>query len=85
MLLLFQHITLFIEKGNLVKKSILTKSTQGKFNEKYYNHFAPDGFFWGQQYQEEQVKAYKKQDLEFIKFCKNALEKKEVIEYSCSW
>ena len=22
----------------------------------YYDHFAPDGFFWGQQFQEEQAK-----------------------------
>ena len=31
------------------------------------NYFASDGFFWGQQFQEEQVKEYKAQDEEFIK------------------
>ena len=51
----------------------------------YAENISEGGFFYGHQFQEEQVKAYKKQDLEFIKFCKNALEKKEVIEYSCSW
>ena len=51
----------------------------------YFDHFASDGFFWGQQFQEESAKEYKKQDLEFVKFCKDALEKKEVIEYSSSW
>ena len=51
----------------------------------YFDHFASDGFFWGQQFQEESAKDYKKQDLAFVKFCKDALEKKEVIEYSSSW
>ena len=67
-----------------ITKDIL-KRLENAIKEKYFHHFASDGFFWGQQYQEEQVKAYKKQDVEFIKFCKDALEKKEVIEYSCSW
>ena len=51
----------------------------------YFDYFATDGFFWGQQFQEEQVKEYKKMDLQFVKWCKKALEKGEVIEYSCSW
>jgi len=68
----------------VITKDVL-KRLENAIKEKYYNHFATDGFFWGHQFQEEQVKAYKKQDLEFIKFCKDALEKKEVIEYSCSW
>ena len=29
-----------------------------------------DGFFWGQQFQEEQVKEYKAQDEEFLKWAK---------------
>ena len=51
----------------------------------YYDHFASDGFFWGQQFQEEQVKDYEKQDKQFLKFCKETLKKGETIEYSCSW
>ena len=51
----------------------------------YYDYFASDGFFWGQQFQEEQVKEYKKMDLQFVKWCKEALKRGEVIEYSCSW
>jgi hypothetical protein len=51
----------------------------------YYDYFAPDGFFWGQQFQEEQVNAYKKQDEEFIEWCKEQLEDKEEIGYDCSW
>ena len=51
----------------------------------YYDYFASDGFFWGQQFQEEQAKEYKKQDQQFLKFCKEALKRGDVIEYSCSW
>ena len=51
----------------------------------YYDYFATDGFFWGQQFQEEQVKEYEKMDKQFLKFCKEVLKKGEIIEYSCSW
>jgi len=68
----------------IITKDIL-KRLEEAIKEKYYSYFASDGFFWGHQFQEEQVTEYKKQDLEFVKFCKDALEKKEVIEYSCSW
>ena len=51
----------------------------------YYDYFASDGFFWGQQFQEEQVKEYEEQDKQFLKFCRKALEEGDVIEYSCSW
>ena len=68
----------------IITKDILKRLEEAIKND-YYDHFASDGFFWGQQYQEEQAKSYKKQDLEFVKFCKDALEKKEVIEYSSSW
>jgi len=70
-------------------KVIITKDVLKRLKEAiesdYYDYFATDGFFWGHQFQEKQVKEYKKQDLEFVKFCKDSLEKKEVIEYSCSW
>ena len=68
----------------VITKDILKRLDEAIKND-YYDHFASDGFFWGQQHQEEQAKSYKKQDLEFVKFCKDALKKKEVIEYSCSW
>ena len=68
----------------IITKDVL-KRLEEAIKEKYYSYFASDGFFWGHQFQEEQVTEYKKQDLEFVKFCKDALEKKEVIEYSCSW
>jgi hypothetical protein len=68
----------------IITKDVLKRLEEAIKND-YFNHFASDGFFWGQQYQEEQAKEYKMQDLEFVKFCRDALEKKEVIEYSSSW
>ena len=72
------------DKKVIITKDIL-KRLEEAIKEDYFSHFASDGFFWGQQFQEESAKEYKKQDLEFVKFCKDALKKKEVIEYSCSW
>ena len=70
-------------------KVVITKDVLKRLEEaiksNYYDYFATDGFFWGQQFQEEQVKEYNKMDLQFVKFCKEALKRGEVIEYSCSW
>ncbi len=68
----------------IITKDVL-KRLEETIKSNYYDDFASDGFFWGQQFQEEQVKEYQKQDQQFLKFCKKALEKGEVIEYSCSW
>ena len=68
----------------IINKDILKRLDEAIKND-YYDHFASDGFFWGQQFQEEQVKAYKKQDKQFIKFCEDALKKGQTVEYSCSW
>ena len=51
----------------------------------YSDCVARDGFFWGQQFQEEQVKEYKEQDIKFLKFCEQAINEKKVVEYWCSW
>jgi hypothetical protein len=70
-------------------KVIITEDVLKRLEEaiknNYYDYFASDGFFWGQQFQEEQVKEYEKMDKQFLKFCKDALKKGETIEYSCSW
>ena len=70
-------------------KVVITKDVLKRLEEaiksNYYDYFATDGFFWGQQFQEEQVKEYAKMDLQFVKFCKEALKRGEIIEYSCSW
>ena len=51
----------------------------------YKDYPATDGFFWGQQFQEESVKEYKEQDIKFLKFCEQAINEKKVVEYWCSW
>ena len=51
----------------------------------YKDYVAEDGFFWGQQFQEESVKEYKDQDIRFLKFCQQAISEKKVVEYWCSW
>ena len=68
----------------IINEDVL-KRLEEAIKNNYYDYFASDGFFWGQQFQEEQVKEYEKQDKQFLKFCKEALKKGENIEYSCSW
>jgi hypothetical protein len=51
----------------------------------YWNCFASDGFFWGQQSQEDAVKEYKAQDKKFIDWCREQLKKGKDIAYDCSW
>ena len=43
----------------------------------FKDYEATDGFFWGQQFQEESVKEYKEQDIKFLKFCEQAYQRKE--------
>jgi hypothetical protein len=68
----------------IITKDVLKRLEEAIKND-YYDYFASDGFFWGQQFQEEQVKEYAKMDKQFLKFCKETLKKGEIIEYSCSW
>ena len=58
---------------------------QEEINNEYWNSFASDGFFWGQQFQEEQVKQYKKQDQEAVDWARTQLEQGHEIKYECSW
>ena len=51
----------------------------------FSDYVAEDGFFWGQQFQEESVKDYKDQDIKFLKFCQQAINENKVVEYWCSW
>ena len=51
----------------------------------YCEYFASDGFFWGQQFQEESAKGYKDQDMQFLKAARKALEDGRTIKYNCSW
>lgn len=63
----------------------LVKRLEEQVKGGYWDCFASDGFFWGQQFQEESVKEYKAQDEEFIKWCKDQLKKGKDIGYDCSW
>ena len=51
----------------------------------YKKYVAEDGFFWGQQFQEESVKEYYEQDMKFLKFCEQCINEEKVVEYWCSW
>ena len=63
----------------------IVKRLEEQYEKDFYNCFAPDGFFWGQQFQEEQVNEYKAQDKEFIEWCKKMLKEGKDIGYDCSW
>ena len=63
----------------------VVKDLEEAIKNDYHAYFASDGFFWGQQFQEPSVKEYKKLDLQFLEFCKEALKNKQVVEYECSW
>ena len=52
---------------------------------KYYEFFADDGYFWGQQFQEESAKEYKDQDKNFVKWARQELKDGNKVFYSCSW
>ena len=51
----------------------------------FWDYFCSDGFFWGQQFQEETVKEYKAQDLNFVKWAKKEIKDGSKVFYSCSW
>ena len=72
------------EGGVKITKEVIEK-LKIAIESKYYDYFAPDGFFWGQQYQEEQDKGYEKQDKKFIEWCEEQLEAGKNIGYDCSW
>ena len=67
----------------------MTKEIVDKLEEaiknNYKDYVAEDGFFWGQQFQEEQVEEYREQDLDFLADCKKALDNNDTILYECSW
>jgi len=80
-----QHLGFNGGQGGVKITEDVVKKLEEAFKNNYYDYFAPDGFFWGQQFQEEQVNEYKAQDEEFIKWAKEQLEAKKDIGYDCSW
>jgi hypothetical protein len=63
----------------------VVKELAEQIQKDFSDYHATDGFFWGQQFQEESVKEYKEQDIKFLKFCEQAINEKKVVEYWCSW
>ena len=47
--------------------------------------FCPDGFFWGHEFQEESMREYKNQDLEFCEKALKWLREGKNVFYDCSW
>lgn len=47
--------------------------------------FCPDGFFWGHQFQEESMREYKQQDIEFCKDALQWIDSGLEVWYDCSW
>ena len=63
----------------------IVKDLEAEWKDNYHHSFCSDGFFWGQQFQEEAVKEYKSQDKKFIEWCKEMIKNKQVVVYTCSW
>ena len=80
-----QHLGFNGGQGGVKITEELIKELEESYNNNYHWDFAPDGFFWGHQFQEEQVKEYKAQDKKFIEWCKEQLKAGKDIGYDCSW
>lgn len=65
--------------------SILLDELEEQIKTDYHDCFCSDGFFWGQQYQEESAKEYKDQDLEFVKWARQQIQNGKEVVYECSW
>jgi hypothetical protein len=80
-----QHLGFNGGQGGVAITKDLIEKLKKAIESKYYDYFAPDGFFWGQQYQEEQVTEYAKQDKKFVKWAEQQIEEGKKIGYDCSW
>ena len=63
----------------------VVKDLEETYKNDYRDNCCSDGFFWGQQFQEESVKDYKSYDKEFIDWCKVQIKNKQTPIYTCSW
>ena len=68
----------------LVTKEVLD-NLEESIKKDYWRDFCSDGFFWGQQFQEESMKEYREQDLEFVKWAKEQIKNGKEVVYECSW
>ena len=80
-----QHLGFNGGQGGVTITEEVVKDLEEAIKNDYWDHFANDGFFWGQQFQEEAVKEYKAQDKKFLEWCKKKLKEKKEIGYDCSW
>ena len=80
-----QHLGFNGGQGGVTITEDVIKDLEEAIKNDYYSYFASDGFFWGQQFQEEQVKEYKAQDEEFLKWAKEQVKAGRQIGYDCSW
>ena len=80
-----QHLGFNAGEGGVRITEEVIKELEKAVKSDYYNDFAHDGFFWGQQFQEEQVNEYKAQDEEFLKWAKEQVKAGRNIGYDCSW
>ena len=80
-----QHLGFNGGQGGVTITEEVVKDLEEAIKNDYWDYFATDGFFWGQQFQEEQVKEYKAQDKKFLEWCKKRLKEKKEIGYDCSW
>ncbi|MEK9699774.1 MAG: hypothetical protein VW270_28610 [Candidatus Poseidoniales archaeon] len=68
---------IFLEREDIVKLQELVENDSLPF--------CCDGFFWGQQFQEESCKEYKELDLKFCKQALQWLDEGKKVWYDCSW
>ena len=80
-----QHLGFNGGQGGVAITKDLIEKLKKAIESKYYDYFAPDGFFWGQQFQEEQVTEYVEQDKKFVKWAEQQIEEGKKIGYDCSW
>ena len=80
-----QHLGFNGGQGGVTITEEVVKDLEEAIKNDYWDHFAHDGFFWGQQFQEEQVKEYKAQDKKFLEWCKKRLKEKKEIGSDGSW
>jgi hypothetical protein len=80
-----QHLGFNAGEGGVRITEEVIKELEEQIKNNYWDCFAHDGFFWGQQFQEEAVKEYKSFDKKFIKWAKEQLKQGRLIGYDCSW
>ena len=80
-----QHLGFNGGQGGVTITEDLIRDLAKAIKDDYWDYFASDGFFWGQQFQEEAIKEYKAQDKKFLKWAKEQIKAGRQIGYDCSW